>query len=184
MYAGDWLFRLSQLGRQPRGREGWSVPANVWGLGVTSLLTDVSSEMVVSILPAYLVLASGFAPLMLGLATGNLETGARIKLDRGGLNRYFSFGGFGSDSEDRAELVRKAAKKAAHKKGESILPSDIFVIGDTNLDIEAGKRAGFKTIGVATGNYSLEELLSAGAGLAVVDFEQGRDHFFRSTFIE
>src|SRR5262245_12128049 len=58
--------------------------------------------------------------VVLGLATGNIELGARIKLERGGLNRYFEFGGFGSDSEDRTELVRRAAEKAANKIGTSI----------------------------------------------------------------
>jgi hypothetical protein len=75
VYAGDWLLRLSQVARQARPSAGWRVPANVWGLGITSLLTDVSSEMVVSILPAYLVLTSGFAPLLLGVATGLHEGG-------------------------------------------------------------------------------------------------------------
>jgi phosphoglycolate phosphatase len=122
--------------------------------------------------------------VMLGLATGNIELGARIKLDRGRLNPYFAFGGFGSDSEDRAELVRRAAVKAATRTTAEILPSDIFVIGDTPLDIDAGSRAGFKTVGVATGSYSIEQLLDSGATFAIQDFEQGRDHFLRSTFIE
>jgi len=154
---------------------------------VAFLKEEVHASSTYRVLPGILSMLDQLVDrpnVMLGLATGNLETGARIKLDRGGLNRYFSFGGFGSDSEDRAELVRKAAERAAHKRGESISPSNTFVIGDTNLDIEAGKRAGFKTIGVATGNYSPEELLSAGADMAVADLEQGRDHFFRSTFIE
>jgi phosphoglycolate phosphatase len=122
--------------------------------------------------------------VMLGLATGNIELGARIKLDRGDLNRYFTFGGFGSDAEDRAELVRKAAEKAADRNGGPIAPSDTFVIGDTPLDIAAGKRAGFKTVGVATGSYSCAELLDSGATIAVADLEQGRDYFLRSTLIE
>lgn len=122
--------------------------------------------------------------VMLGLATGNIETGARIKLDRGALNSYFSFGGFGSDSEDRTELVRKATSKGSARYGKSILSSDVYVIGDTPLDIDAGIRAGFKTVGVATGSYSVEQLLDSGASLAIPDFEQGRDHFLRSTFIE
>jgi phosphoglycolate phosphatase-like HAD superfamily hydrolase len=123
--------------------------------------------------------------VILGLATGNIESGARIKLDRGGLNSYFSFGGFGSDSEDRTELVRKAAEKAAHKNGGAIPPSNIFVIGDTPLDIDAGKRAGFKTVGVATGSYSTEQLLASGATMAVRDLEQERDYFLRcSGFME
>jgi phosphoglycolate phosphatase len=121
--------------------------------------------------------------VILGLATGNVELGARIKLDRGKLNPYFGFGGFGSDSEDRTELVRKAADKAAVRHGVGISSSDTFVIGDTPLDIDAGKRAGFKTVGVATGSYSIEQLLDAGATFAVADLEQGHDHFLRSTFI-
>jgi phosphoglycolate phosphatase-like HAD superfamily hydrolase len=122
--------------------------------------------------------------VILGLATGNIELGARIKLERGGLNPYFSFGGFGSDAEDRTELVRKASEKAADKYGASIATSNIFVIGDTPLDIEAGKRCGFKTVGVATGSYSVDELLAAGASFAVKDLERERDYFLRSTFIE
>jgi len=122
--------------------------------------------------------------VMLGLATGNIEPGARIKLDRGRLNPYFAFGGFGSDSEDRAELVRKAAAKAATRVSAQISPSDVFVIGDTPLDIDAGHRAGFKTVGVGTGSYSIEQLLDSGATFAIPDFEQGGDHFLRSSFIE
>jgi phosphoglycolate phosphatase len=136
--------------------------------GIVSLLQDALSR----------------GNIVLGLATGNVEPGARIKLERGSLNPYFAFGGFGSDSEDRTELVRRAAGKAAAQYGSAIPPSDIFVIGDTPLDIDAGKRAGFKTVGVGTGSYSVEQLLDAGANFAIPDFEQGRDHFLRSTFIE
>jgi phosphoglycolate phosphatase-like HAD superfamily hydrolase len=121
--------------------------------------------------------------IMLGLATGNIELGGRVKLDRGGLNRYFEFGGFGSDSEDRAELVRRGAEKAADKNGAQITPENTFVIGDTPLDIAAGMRAGFKTVGVGTGTYTAEQLLEAGATFAVEDLEKGRDYFLRSTLI-
>jgi MFS family permease len=85
VYDGDWLFRLSQLARHTPPRDGWRLPANVWGLGVTSLLTDISSEMVVSILPAYLVLTSGFAPLVLGLAAGLHEGGPMLATWLGGV---------------------------------------------------------------------------------------------------
>jgi phosphoglycolate phosphatase-like HAD superfamily hydrolase len=121
--------------------------------------------------------------VVLGLATGNIELGARVKLARGRLNDYFSFGGFGSDSEDRTQLVRRAAEKGADRNGGSISPSNVFVIGDTVLDIDAGKRAGFKTVGVATGSYSVEQLTAAGPTFVVDDLEQGRDYFLRSTFI-
>jgi beta-phosphoglucomutase-like phosphatase (HAD superfamily) len=52
------------------------------------------------------------------------------------------------------------------------------------LDIDAGKQAGFKTIGVATGSYSVDQLLAAGATIAVTDLAEGRDHFLRSAFME
>ncbi|PYS00596.1 MAG: haloacid dehalogenase [Acidobacteria bacterium] len=122
--------------------------------------------------------------VVIGLATGNVEVGARIKLDRGNLNPYFTFGGFGSDSENRTTLVKKAADAAVQKCGSAIEPEDIFVIGDTPRDIEAGKDAGFRTVGVATGNYSLEQLRTAGANIAISDFQQGHDHFLRSAFME
>ena len=122
--------------------------------------------------------------IAIGLATGNVESGARIKLERGNLNRYFPFGGFGSDSENRTELVRHGAEKAAAYLGRMPDPADVFVIGDTPLDIFAGHEAGFLTVGVATGKYSKAELAEAGATVAISDFEQERDQFLRTTRIE
>ena len=151
------------------------------------LKEEVQTSPAYRILPGILSLLEEISArndAMLGLATGNIELGARIKLERAGLNRYFPFGGFGSDSEDRTELVRKGAEKAGDKNGVSISASNIFVIGDTPLDIDAGRRAGFKTIGVGTGSYSVEQLLTAGATIAVTNLEDGRDYFLRSTFME
>jgi phosphoglycolate phosphatase len=151
------------------------------------LKDEVNSSPTYRVLPGIVSLLNEMVErpdVMLGLATGNVELGARIKLGRGALNHYFSFGGFGSDSEDRTELVRKAAEKAANKNGGTVSLSNIFVIGDTPLDIDAGNRAGFKTVGVATGSYSVEQLLTAGATIAVPDLDTGRDYFLRSTFIE
>ena len=154
---------------------------------VSFLKDEVQSSPSYRVLPGIVSLLETLqqrADVMLGLATGNIESGARIKLARGDLNRYFEFGGFGSDSEDRTELVRKAAAKASDKIGMSVPESNIFVIGDTPLDIHAGRRAGFRTVGVATGSYSVDQLLEAGATIAVGDLAEGRNHFLRSTFIE
>src|SRR5947207_4011997 len=85
MYRGDWLLRLPALSRDAWNPLRWRVAANVWGLGITSLLTDISSEMVVSILPAYLVMTGGLAPLALGLATGLHEGGPMLAAWMGGL---------------------------------------------------------------------------------------------------
>jgi phosphoglycolate phosphatase len=154
---------------------------------VSFLHHEVDHSAAYRVLPGILSLLEELAPrtdVMLGLATGNLETGARIKLGRGGLNRFFEFGGFGSDSEDRAELVRRAAGKAADKSGGAIAPANIFVIGDTPLDIDAGRRAGFRTVGVATGSYSADQLLASEPTIVVEDLAAGRDYFLRSTFME
>ena len=122
--------------------------------------------------------------LAFGLATGTIERGARIKLVRGRLNRYFPCGGFGSDSENRAELVRQAAQRGAEIAGVPVSPDAVFVIGDTPRDIDAGREAGFRTVGVATSDYSRDDLQAAGAGLVLSDFESGRDQFLRMARIE
>jgi hypothetical protein len=85
VYDGDWLVHLTELVRDVRNPRHWHVPATVWGLGVTSMLTDVSSEMVLSVLPAFLVLAGGLAPLTLGVAAGVHEGGPMLAAWAGGL---------------------------------------------------------------------------------------------------
>ncbi len=93
---------------------------------------------------------------LVGLATGNIREGAQLKLERAGLNPFFPFGGFASDSEDRTELTRIAVERA-HARTEDPVER-IFVIGDTPRDIVHGKEAGATTVAVASGNYSLGAL--------------------------
>ncbi len=95
---------------------------------------------------------------LLGLATGNIYEGAKLKLMPSGLWDYFEFGGFASDSEIREEILlfaKKRAEEIVKYKGEI---EKIFVIGDTHLDIIAAKKAGFISVAVATGNFSAKEL--------------------------
>jgi len=96
--------------------------------------------------------------VVIGLATGNLESGARIKLERGKLNQFFPFGGFGSDSENRPEIVRIAVRRGKEYAKEDFGPGDIVVIGDTPRDIDAGKAASVKVLAVASGSFDLEAL--------------------------
>jgi phosphoglycolate phosphatase len=105
--------------------------------------------------------------ILLGLTTGNVEEAARIKLSRGDLNRFFSFGGYGSDSPDRTELTRKALERGGEVAGHSLDLARCFSCGDTPRDVEAGHGAGLRVVGVATGEYTVEELLEAGADAAV-----------------
>ncbi|OGP08604.1 MAG: hypothetical protein A2048_08965 [Deltaproteobacteria bacterium GWA2_45_12] len=92
---------------------------------------------------------------ILGLATGNYEISARHKLKKAGLNDYFSFGGFGSDSHCRFELTRLAVKRGQKLAGPK---AQTIVIGDTIHDVRCGKQAGAKTVGVCTGQTSREML--------------------------
>jgi phosphoglycolate phosphatase len=143
---------------------------------------EVRSSTNYRILPGILNFLETFkqhSDIVCGLATGNVEQGARIKLERGNLNSYFRFGGFGSDAENRTDLVRRAAEKGMRQAGQTIAPEDTFVIGDTPLDIAAGQGAGFRTIGVATSDYSREQLEAAGADLVMSDFERDCAQFLR-----
>jgi phosphoglycolate phosphatase len=111
--------------------------------------------------------------VMLGLTTGNVEEAAHIKLSRANLNRYFSFGGYGSDSPDRTELTKKALERAELVSGRSLDLARCFSCGDTPRDVEAGHGAGIRVVGVATGEYTVEELLEAGADAAVASLREG-----------
>jgi phosphoglycolate phosphatase-like HAD superfamily hydrolase len=107
--------------------------------------------------------------IILGLETGNLESAAYMKLKRGGMDRYFSLGGFGSDSEDRAELVRKGVERARNLNHGSILDDNIFLIGDSPYDIIAGRKAGINTIGVCTGHADRNILLAESPSYVLSD---------------
>ena len=96
--------------------------------------------------------------LTLGVATGNIEEGANIKLKRAGLHRHFSFGGYGSDSEHREHIVRRASQRAHIHMNDGRGFEVTYVIGDTPFDIIHGRAAGARTIAVATGRYTREEL--------------------------
>ena len=105
--------------------------------------------------------------IMLGLTTGNVEEAAHIKLARPNLNRYFAFGGYGSDSADRTELTRRALERGDFVSGHTLDRDRTFACGDTPRDVEAGHGAGIRVVGVATGEYTAEELIEAGADAAI-----------------
>ena len=103
------------------------------------------------------------ADTLLGLVTGNIEGAAHIKISRAGLQRFFLFGGYGSDSAERSDLTRAAIARAEALSGHDIDPSQVLVVGDTPRDVEAAHGAGAIAVGVATGEYSVDELRDGGA---------------------
>lgn len=98
-----------------------------------------------------------------GLGTGNVETGARIKLERAGLNDYFEFGGFGCDAEDRAELIAAGARRGASRLATPLDQCRLIIIGDTPKDAAAAHANGGECIAVATGGSTRADLDACGA---------------------
>jgi phosphoglycolate phosphatase len=100
---------------------------------------------------------------LLGLITGNIDGAAHIKLQRGDLNRWFTFGAYAAAGMDRAAIVREAVARGEAIVGRELPNSEIYVIGDTPLDIDAAHAVGCTAIGVATGNHDTAALREAGA---------------------
>jgi phosphoglycolate phosphatase len=110
---------------------------------------------------------------LLGLVTGNVEAAAHIKLHRARLNRFFSFGGYGSDSNDRGELTRIALKRATLVYGDPVPLERAIAVGDTPLDVEGAHAAGIACVGVGSHNYTVEQLRDAGADYAIASLADG-----------
>lgn len=112
--------------------------------------------------------------VMLGLLTGNIEPIAYAKLNHVHLGHYFKLGGFGSDSYYRPNLVKAAINRAIEYFGFIQNQNNVFVVGDTPLDIAAGLKSGVLTIGVASGEYSVEELEYSGANFVLEDLSNSK----------
>jgi len=106
----------------------------------------------------------------LALLTGNYEEGARIKLEYFDLWRYFPCGAFGDDAPHRNGLVTKAVERVAACGGPALEAAHALVIGDTPLDIAGALFSGARSLGVATGSHSVDELRAAGADAVMQDF--------------
>ena len=108
--------------------------------------------------------------VFLGLVTGNLEGGARLKLRSAGLWDRFPVGAFGSDREDRNDLPAIALRRAAAHWGRPFHGEETVVVGDTPLDVACGRAVGAATVAVATGRFTIPELEAAGADRVLPDF--------------
>ncbi len=143
------------------------------GLPVTAENVTALLDTYLSLLPGHMPrhqgrVLPGILPLLerlhghpncvLALLTGNLRRGAEIKLSHYDVWHYFAFGAFADDHHDRNELGPVARARALDEHGVEFPPERIFVIGDTPRDIECGRVFGAKTVAIATGIYSAEEL--------------------------
>jgi phosphoglycolate phosphatase len=109
---------------------------------------------------------------LLGIITGNGDGAAHIKLARGDLNRWFTFGAYASAGLDRAGIVRQAVQRGEAMLGRDVPNTEIYVVGDTPLDVQAAHAAGCTAIGVATGHFDAAALREAGADQVVETMEE------------
>jgi phosphoglycolate phosphatase len=107
---------------------------------------------------------------VVGLLTGNVVSGARLKLESAGLEMArFRVGAFGSDHAERAALPAIAQRRVRELLGREVTGKAVVIIGDTPADVTCGRGIGARAIGVATGSYSVADLLAAGADAAFAD---------------
>jgi phosphoglycolate phosphatase-like HAD superfamily hydrolase len=101
------------------------------------------------------------------LLTGNTPVGAQAKLEHYGLARYFAGGAFCIDGDDRPSIARRALTVAAERAGGPVDPRSTYVIGDTPHDVRCGKEIEARTVAVASGTYSVDELAAEDAWLVL-----------------
>lgn len=129
-----------------------------------------------SLLPGVPELLEGLASrgdVVLALLTGNWEPGARIKLSRFDLNRFFGFGAFGCDAVDRSDLPPVALDRAERAVGRRFRPEETLIIGDSLHDVSCARANGIPALAVATGRTSADALREAGADWVVADLREG-----------
>lgn len=141
---------------------------------VRHLRDEVSKDEGYQVLPGIEAALAWFGEqkqTVVGLGTGNVEEGARVKLGPSGISERFEFGGFGSDHEDRAELLRAGVQRGAGRLGVAPQQCLVMVIGDTPRDVQAAADIQAVCLAVSTGSYSTKELRAAGARLVFKDLQ-------------
>jgi phosphoglycolate phosphatase len=143
-------------------------------------LEEYRRRLATSIRPEHVIPKPGMGPLLealdrqpavtLALLTGNLEPTARLKLQPVDANRFFPFGAFGSDDEDRYRLPRVALARAREEVGVSFEGPDVVIVGDSVHDVRCGRDLGVRAVAVATGRTSAERLAEDRPAALLSDF--------------
>lgn len=171
-YAGD-LSRYDfsgrtdpQIARMVLADAGFT-PAEVeaemprlWGHYLEGLARNATPERV-RVLPGIRALIEALASheeVSLALLTGNIEPGARLKLGGAGLNDYFTFGAFGSDSADRNQLPPIAVRRASEQLDLAVDGRDVVILGDSIYDVRCGVPYGATTVAIASGKTPADKL--------------------------
>jgi phosphoglycolate phosphatase-like HAD superfamily hydrolase len=113
--------------------------------------------------------------VVLGLLTGNVRSGARHKLGHFGLWDYFRCGGFGDEHYERDDVARMAMSEVRAHLGREIDAGDVWVIGDTPLDVQCARAVGAKVVAVATGWHPIEELAEHNPDYLFADLSEAEE---------
>jgi phosphoglycolate phosphatase-like HAD superfamily hydrolase len=152
------LGRALGVGEQQQ-RERWPQLLDVYLLALEREMgRDDPRRRVLPGVPELLEALSVQRGVYLGLLTGNIEAGARIKLEPFGLNPYFKDGGFASDHPERPEIARLARDKLSRAFEVQFPPGRVVVVGDTEHDVACARANGFRAVAVESGWVPREDL--------------------------
>lgn len=161
---GRDLFRLHGIQESP---DNWRIFLAHYLGNLPELLRRHPARVLPGIAALLEQLQNRNAPV--GLLTGNVRAGARVKLGHFGLFHHFAFGGFGDDHHHRDDVAREALAVVHRHCDKAIAPEEIWVIGDTPLDVACARAIGARAVAVATGFHSMEELAAAKPDLLFAD---------------
>jgi phosphoglycolate phosphatase-like HAD superfamily hydrolase len=118
---------------------------------------------------ALLELLAARRDIAVGLLTGNIRAGARLKLGHYGLYEHFAFGGFGDRHHHRDDVAREALDEVQRHLGGTVDPDRVWVIGDTPLDVNCARAIGARAVAVVTGWHDRSELAACRPDLLLDD---------------
>ena len=160
------FFSHQQIEASPRNFERFFKAYLYW---LKQMIRECTGGACPGVLEFYQALENVPQPPLFGLLTGNIREGARIKLQRFHLWEKFPFGAFADDHEDRDQIAVVARQRGSERFGRSLRGEEILVIGDTPFDIRCARAIGAKALAVATGSFTVEDLLQHKPDWAVQD---------------
>ena len=167
------VYSLVKKGKKPTAAEMKKMKAKYLELLPQEVHASVSCKRYDEIAGAekFLTFLSKEKDVILGLGTGNLEEGAKLKLEPSGFGKFFTVGGYGEDGHTREEMLQAAVKRAEKKFKTKIAPENVYVIGDTHRDIVAAKHCGSHPAATTGGFGEPQKLQRAAAELEMKDFK-------------
>jgi phosphoglycolate phosphatase len=111
----------------------------------------------------------GRGDVLVGLLTGNVRDGARVKLGHYGLHEHFAVGGFGDHHFDRDDVAREALAEVRRMLNGAADPGRVWVVGDTPPDVRCARAIGARAAAVCTGWHGREELTASEPDLLLTD---------------